>query len=74
MRFELAGVEAGVCTSDAELPELDDPEETETERCLRADVFIVMGSECLTLSLEVSLLDIVFRGVKWMKSRADDGR
>lgn len=43
-RFELREVGEGVRAS--ELSEVGDPEETETERALRGEVLIVMGSEC----------------------------
>lgn len=60
-RFE-AEAEAGVRRSGGEPSELDEPEETETERPRRTEVFIAMGSECLTKSDELVLLeDILYR-------------
>jgi len=54
--------DAGVLSSGDEPSELDDQEETETERLLR-EVFIVIGSECFTKSVELEslLLDILYR-------------
>jgi hypothetical protein len=42
--------EVGVCISESELSELNDPDETETERALRGRVPIEIGAECLTES------------------------
>lgn len=62
MRSEFAVGEEGVWISGEEPVELDEPEETETERALRAEVFIMIGSECLTKSVVLRLLleDILY--------------
>lgn len=71
MRRE-AEVDAGVCNS-GELVALDDPDETEADRPLRAEVFIAIGSEGLC-SLVKLLLDILVKKRTWGVERQDEGR